>query len=356
MYSAVMVLLCAYSPLMLAQPVSESANGKGFELSGWIDAQYRYEQGAAIDNSNFMIRRSRLSIKGILAPKLDYRIQVDFAPNTRLIDAYFRIKALPFAGLQIGQFKIPFSLENRLSPLTLELIDNANVVSALSGYKDVTGISSYSNGRDIGIMLTGTIASAEIQDEKVSILSYNIGLFGGNGINVKTDNKAKDLAIQVDFCPFVKGLLLSASAYLGRYDMLWQGTATGIDGDRNRYAFGMQYDNGSLTLRTEYLWGKTDFALLDTVFNSTATESRGAYLTAGHWINVGKHNQRMRPLARLEYYESNVADDDPLLGFSAGMEWLPNRSLRLQLAYTLASRGSNNKPHNCLTALATARF
>ena len=185
------------------------------KLGGWIDAQYQFSQSEDSKSSVFMIRRARLDLKGSLSRWVDFRLQADFAPNPRLIDAYIKVNLCKYVQVQVGQFKIPFSLENILSPLELELTENAQVISALSGYKDVSGVSSYSNGREIGLMLLGTLASATVRGEKIPILKYGVGVFGGNGINVKADNMAKDISARLEFCPFVNHLTVSVSGYWG---------------------------------------------------------------------------------------------------------------------------------------------
>lgn len=230
-------------------------------MGGWIDAQYAYDQLGEEKSSVFQIRRARLDLKGSLSKWVDFRLQGDLAPNPRLIDAFVKVNFCKYVQLQVGQFKIPFSLENKLSPLDLELTENAQVISALSGYKDVTGIGTYSNGREIGLMLTGTAASAEVHGERIPILTYGIGIFGGNGINVKTDNMAKDISARLEFCPFVKGLTISISEYWGKYDMLYNGASTGVDGTRFRSAYGLEYRTGKLVFRSEYLWGGHRFCL-----------------------------------------------------------------------------------------------
>ena len=115
-------------------------------VEGWIDAQYAYDRmGDASQSSVFQIRRARLDIKGSLSKWVDFRLQADFAPSPRLIDGFVKVNFCKFVQLQVGQFKIPFSLENKLSPLDLELTENAEVISALSGYKDVTGIDYWNS-------------------------------------------------------------------------------------------------------------------------------------------------------------------------------------------------------------------
>lgn len=351
-------------PVKKSQNVMEQIQ-KYLKVGGWIDAQYAYEYYNADNQSSvFQIRRARLDFKGSPTKWVDYRLQVDFAPNPRLIDAFVKVNFCKQVQLQVGQFKIPFSLENKLSPLDLELMENAQVVSALSGYKDVTGISSYSNGREIGAMLTGTLASAEVRGERIPILQYGVGVFGGNGINVKTDNLAKDISARMEFSPFVKGLTLSASGYWGKYDMLHDGVTTHTDGARTRYAGGLQYTDRQWVLRGEYLWGKTDFAAVDPLTDDyvpVPTRTQGFYATAGYWFRFGwgknsNVEQKLRPMLRFDYYEKNMTAHAPSLYYSTGVEWWPEKHLRTQLAYTLKQRTREHSFGHNVTVMVSAVF
>ena len=347
------------------QQVKEHVN-----VGGWIDAQYAYDQLGEEKSSVFQIRRARLDLKGSLSKWVDFRLQGDLAPNPRLIDAFVKVNFCKYVQLQVGQFKIPFSLENKLSPLDLELTENAQVISALSGYKDVTGIGTYSNGREIGLMLTGTAASAEVRGERIPILTYGIGIFGGNGINVKTDNMAKDISARLEFCPFVKGLTISISEYWEKYDMLYNGASTGVDGTRFRSAYGLEYRTGKLVVRSEYLWGVTDFALNtngpfgeDYHIVPNPARSHGFYVVSGYWFDFGwggksTVRQQLRPVIRLDYYQKNLNlnDKQPSIYYSAGLDWWPEKHVRVQLNYTLKQRYNNDQLGHNMTVMTSVKF
>ncbi|MCR4829644.1 MAG: OprO/OprP family phosphate-selective porin [Bacteroidales bacterium] len=332
-------------------------------LGGWIDAQYQYQHNPETENSVFQIRRARIDYKGSLSPCLDFRLHVDFANTPRLIDAFAKITFNKYAQLQVGQFKIPFSLENKLSPLDLELIDNVRVISALSGYQDVTAISSYANGREMGAMLTGQMAYADVQGKRTPLVSYGVGIFGGNGINVKSDNIAKDISARIEVCPYVRNLTVSASGYWGQYDMRYDGAETHIDGARIRYAGGAQYADERWTVRSEFLFGKTDFADYDPTtdsFTPRQVETRGCYLVAGYWFKFhSKHDgiqNRLRPILRVDYYEKAISDNAPSIACSAGADSWLGKNLRLQLAYTLQHDQPTSHLSHKLTTMLTVKF
>ena len=98
-----------------------------------------------------------------------------------------------YFNITVGQFKIPFSLENLTSTNKLELIDRSQAVEALAARgKDVIGNQ---NGRDIGIQVGGSL----IKKRNGSLLEYRLGVFNGSGINMAdTANEAKDMAGTAD--------------------------------------------------------------------------------------------------------------------------------------------------------------
>ena len=330
------------------------------KIGGWIDFQYLFENNGTSKSNAFQIRRARFDVKGSLSPKIDFRLQTDMSPSPKLIDAFVKVKFCKYVQLQAGQFKIPFSLENILSPLDLETMDNAQVISALSGYKDVTGISSYANGREIGLMLSGTLASADVKGENIPILQYEAGVFGGNGINVKTDNMAKDFSARIKFCPFVNHLVLSASAYIGRYDMQYQNVSIKTDGDRIRYAGGLQYSDDNLLVRSEYLYGKTDLAALtdvENVYTHNTVKTQGVYIVAGYWFKFNWNDknstpQKIRPVLRAEFYESDISKGTPAEYYSVGVDWWPEKHLRFQIDYVIRNQKQTPIKHVLATMLS----
>ncbi len=331
-------------------------------LNGWVDFQYAYNYQDLNDGKNdqsnvFQIRRARLDVKGNLTPKISFRLQGDLANTPKLIDAFAKVNFCKYIAVQAGQFKIPFSIENAYSPLNLEFADNAQVVSALSGYSDVTGISSYANGREMGVMLSGTLAEYTRNEEKIPILEYSIGVFGGNGINVKKDNMAKDVSGRLDFHPFLKDLVLSASAYLGTYTMQ---NADGRYGKRNRFAVGAEYKNKNLTIRSEYIWGTTGF--YDTTLASLYyLETRGIYLTAGYWFHFGwgknsSVQQKLRPVLRVDFYQKDIDAKRNSLYYSAGVDWWPEKHLRLQVNYVLKQQQQYKALGHSLVTMLSVKF
>ncbi len=337
------------------------------QVGGFINSQYEYtykDNGENIDptqSSVFQIRRARLDLKGTITPRIEFRLQGDFANSPKLIDAFVKFKFCRYINLQVGQFKIPFTLENPYAPLDLELADNAQVISALSGYSDVTGISSYANGREIGLMINGTLLQFERDGQKYPLLDYAVGVFGGNGINVKKDNMAKDIAGRIEFHPFLKHLSLSGSAYWGRYAM---GDDLG-DGLRLRCAGGAQYKDENLTVRGEYVWGKTDIARTDVDLITPYVqnlETQGFYVIASYWFRFGwggnsTVQQKLRPVLRYDFYQKDLTlENGASTHYSAGIDWWPEKHVQLRLQYTLKQNQVNKHLGHSALAMVSVKF
>lgn len=270
------------------------------KISGSVQLRYQFETLGAVNA--FDVRRARLDFKGNIASKVDYRLQLEFASSPKILDAYVRYMPVKGFGVQFGQAKFPFTLENPYSPLKLETIDNAMGVSYMSGFSDLAGIKA--NGRDIGLSILGDLFKG--------VVNYQVGVYNGAGINKSDENKHKDFVARLNINPF-KHLTLSGSVYLGK-----TGEQTALT-DRNRYAVGARFDNKALVLRSEYIWGTTG-----------AQESAGVYALAGYWVT-----KKIMPVVRYDYFNKSVgAPDAAQTNYLVGIDYWPIKNLRLQLNYT----------------------
>ena len=270
------------------------------KISGSVWARYQFDTYAG--DKGFDIRRARLDIKGNIAPKLE------FASSPKIIDAFVRYTPVKGFGVQFGQAKFPFTLENPISPLKLETIENAMGVSYMSGFSDLAGIKA--NGRDIGLSIFGDLFKG--------VINYQLGVYNGAGINKSDDNKHKDFAGRLNVNP-IKHLTLSGSVYLGKTG------AQAEMADRNRYAVGARFDNKALVLRSEYIWGSTG-----------EQQSEGVYALAGYWVT-----KKIMPVVRYDYFCKNAGATDLAVkkasaqtNYLVGIDYWPLKNLRLQFNYT----------------------
>ncbi len=86
---------------------------------------------------------------GNLNPHWSYMIMYDFGSNSGLHEIYGEYTPIDAASLRFGQYKIPFTLENPMSPTRWEGIYGSLSVNALAGIStDVIGAKA---GRDMGL-------------------------------------------------------------------------------------------------------------------------------------------------------------------------------------------------------------
>lgn len=286
------------------------------DISGY--GQVGYEWGDD-GTSSFYIRRARVSFSGEIfngrAGSSDYRLQLDFAGTPKILDIYVRYRPFNALGIQVGQFKIPLSIENtHYSPLKLEFIDYSLAVQRLvrmSG-DDISGISS--SGRDLGAQLYGGF----VDRGGYNLISYNLALFNGNGINLRDDNKSKDVVGRVMIQP-LKELIIAGYYQFGEGTYTYGEDTFGRYARLRRYGGGISYDCKDFFVRSEYIGGVTGPLL-----------SEGAYAAAGYRF-LGKG----AVVARFDYFDNDKSDNAYEFNYTVGLNYRPWKFLRLQLNYTL---------------------
>ena len=332
----------------------KSLIGDYLSISGWMNIQYDYESqlqndGVTLDQINtFNVRRARLDFKGNISKNVEFRVQADVAGSPKLVDGFVKIKLQKYFNIQVGQFKIPFTFENPQSPLTLEGIEYAQVISKLSGYSDMSGVKTYSGGRDVGVMIYGNFFSFEHDGKEIPILTYKLGVFNGNGMNNKDANLAKDIAASIEVCPGVKGLMLATSYYGGNYYL----NSDERNANRDRFTVGGKYENGRLTVRSEYIVGKTEMANKDGVYT---LNSDGFYVAGGYWFNI--KSQKIRPVARYDFLRQDIENPEKnSTYYMVGIDWWPYNNLRLLVNYTLKDKPGYDNLGNLFQAQLSVKF
>lgn len=293
------------------------------KISGYAQVRYDYNDGNG--SSTFQLRRVRMTFDGNISPKMDYKLQLELT-SPKIVDAYFSYK--PMAGLKLraGQFKVPFSIENtEYGPTKLELIDYPMAITYLVGNSDAANKKDGANGRDIGVKLYGDLFN--------KVVSYDLGVFNGAGINCKDNNKSKDVAARLFVRP-VDGLLISGS-------FLWsEGGANYIT--RNRWAAGICYDKGAWMARSEWIGGKTD-----------EVKSDGMYITAGYrfckaWMAIARYDSFC--------FDDEARDAMTQENYTLGVAWQPIKHFKLQLNYVYEDCISGKGHNNVMQVQASAMF
>lgn len=202
-------------------------------MTGVIQVRYTHSEKSG-DTDYVEVKRARLTLAGDATPVIDFKVQVDFAgakygvstatlnnnatPNTltTTTDAFSKpllldamIGYTPYRDMKftVGQFYIPFGLENTTADSQLATINRSQTTELL-----VPGRDNGAQGRDNGIQWSGARVFGM---EQCSRLDYALGIFNGAGINSKDDNGRKDLAARVVYTPGIAGFTLGLSHYTG---------------------------------------------------------------------------------------------------------------------------------------------
>lgn len=286
------------------------------KISGLANIRYSYDDDKATIHG-FDVRRVRLSVKGDVHKNVDYCIQGEYATNVKLLDAYFRCKIVPEFNIQVGEFKTESSLESTYGPTSWLVIQSPTAVTRLNGYDDLCGIKA--NGRDVGLRFYGSF----IHKENFNVLRYSAGIYNGAGINVKDNNKQKDVAGFLWINPMRK-LTFTGGYYYGTYG------PKGATHVRNRASAGVEWKDTKLTVRSEYLWG-----------NTGGLHSNGAYIQTAYTFC-----RMIQPVLSYDYFKRHTSGNSYEHNAQVGINITPIKYLRIQAAYThtfLNANGHRNR-------------
>ncbi len=254
-------------PMPEPAPAAEAAawykniNLHGFAMLGLQSVRQNGESKGSFD-----IAMARLSVDGDVDAKgagtFTYKAQMQVNGNVsslggsaRLVDLFATWRKFSCLRVTVGEFSMPFTLENDYHPLDVGFADNALPILKFAGYSDRSGKRS-SNGRDLGISLDG---DALTMADGHALLHYGLAIMNGQGINTRDVDGNKTVIGQIWVSP-VNGLRISASGLEG--SMARCGDTTDAKGNRqecvrslyqHRYAIGAEWAGKAVTARAEYI-------------------------------------------------------------------------------------------------------
>ena len=177
----------------------------------------------------------------------------------------------------------------------------SQVVSKFAGFADRAGTHS-SNGRDIGVQIQGDFLK---NSAGRNLLHYQVGVFNGQGINVKDVDEQKNIIGGVWVMP-VKGMRIGWFGWTGSYARkgTWidatGATQTGVRKlQQRRYAVSAEYIVNDWTFRSEYahstgeafaksLVNTNDAAAKDCNIGSNGSKAQGVLCFSDSTYSKGK--------------------------------------------------------------------
>jgi phosphate-selective porin len=274
------------------------AISKAFKLSGYTQVQY-VDWKTGVDN--FSVRRSRLTLSGDIMKKMHYKIQMDIAKTPTLLDASVDYEFSKAVQLRVGQFLVPFSLENVTPTSDVDMINRSQPEEKLAPGRD-----NSAQGRDVGISVFGTY----------SLVEYTVAILNGAGINKPDTNSHKDLAGRVVFRP-IEHLAVGGSYYLGKQSAAPEDAL--VTRDKAGLELALVYPRASL--KAEYFYAKD------------ATISRnGWYVQGGYFVLPGK----VQALLKADAVDMNTnLAGDRITRYTAGVNWFIAGKTKLQVNYEI---------------------
>ena len=257
----------------------------------------------------FSVHKIRPYILGtVYKPWLKYKFEFELGPlsttatanvnNARITDAYVEFAKWQFATLRVGQYKVPFGLQELTPDVRQEFVDRS-IANA-----------KYAPSRDIGLMLLG-----QAWEKK---FGYQVGFFNGSGQNNPQEDQKQMYAARVWIDPIGeyklsesandavhKNILHFGIAYRGGEVMKGTATPGVFEGPDNETAASLE-----IAWRWSRLWAMGEyFVQTDEQSNPTAgpdVDSQGFHVQFGVMVQPTQHELALR-FAEVEP-DKDVAD------------------------------------------------
>lgn len=316
-------------PVEEKKPAASADNGYGkIKINGLL--QGWYSAGNAGSRDTFRIRRTELKFSSEIVKDVKWTLMIDpskalslnqtFATvngekvvtsasvnhaSRILQDAFITLGYSKKANVNIGQFKVPNSLEGLQSSAALDTVERALFIT------DRARGGALGDVRDIGVMVYGPVTKS---------VDYQFGMFNGGGENQndvdKNDQKA--VAGRLVVRPsFVKGLQIGGS---GSYS----GNGSRIDRPRrDRAGAEFLYANNVFKFKSEFMAG-----------SDGDLHRRGFYAHTGYKFMPKVEGvfrfDSFDPDIRLETNAANVTERDYIAGFNY---FITENNVKLQANY-----------------------
>jgi phosphate-selective porin len=284
------LLLSAALPNAAAQ--TQAAAAPTVKLSGYLQARETYQENIGLTGT---INRARLAASGSAAGNVSWRIQGEFRTgnvgtgkaSVSLQDAYARW-ARNGIGVQVGQFKTPFTREFITSLAEVETADRSTAVDSLAPKRDIGAMVDYALG---------------------GRATVNVGIFNGEGQNVTANTDSSALGVARLAVRPVPYLLLGTN--VARYFQ-----------DSTRYGGDASIESPWIILRAEYVGQHHDQRMGD---------DKGWYALAAAPLRPW-----LQPVLKYEWFNrpSVALDAQKNRAWTAGVNLFPwGKATRITLEY-----------------------
>lgn len=274
-------------------------------------------------NNGFNISNFRIVLYGELDKSFGYFLQTNFIKSPAILDAKLYYRFSKFVAIDAGLFKSPFSAEFLIGAANIDFVNRSQVVTLLAP------------GRQIGVQLRGSLSQKPI--------SYQVGLFNGNGFDGNNNDNNKFLyAGRLTFHPVLSdpssrlefGLNLAYSeddnATIG------SGFVPGFNGERLLIGGDTRWTLGRYLISSEIIYGNLDPS------SGLSSEMVGFHTTLGYMLN-----DKNQLLFRTDNFDPDrLGTDSHLIIF--GYNYWPTKATEIQVNYIINTDKTDIDHHQLL--------
>jgi hypothetical protein len=340
LFLLILTALFVMPSLIKAQGCVEPAGDERLTVIGFIQPQADYRLlgqdflGNSLNSSSFYFNRARMGATGVIPYDFSYYFMMEFSPTLGgpyIIDAFIAYKRFaPYVNASIGQFKSPFGIELLTPCHKLLVINRSMVVDNLASAFRVPG------NRDLGFLLFGGTGDLSLFGSKTkNIFGYQLGIMNGSGMNVRDDNRQKDIVGRLTFHPF-DFITVGANYRTGKQPP--QAAGVTVDDIRSRIGFDLELKYKNFIVQGEYIKGTDEGSYTvgggcggETEVRIGSRQSDGFFLQGGYMTPW-----RIQPIIRYETFNPNMAADqiDDIQNIvTYGVNYFFNDRVRLQVNY-----------------------
>lgn len=285
------------------------------KFGGYYIGKYAYNDKDFSKGGDGLTQRLiRAYVDGTILNDFKYRVQVQMNNGSfHMKDVFVEWAKYDYFKVKVGQYKRAFGFENPMNPWDISTGDYSLMTKYLTGHNDYVGddAGSSNGGRDQGIQVQGDFL--KVGKDNHYLFHYQVGLWNGQGINNKDKDGKKDLIGTIQVQP-IKNLFIGVFGWKGNYI-----ASNGVNYDRNRYAFGVKYDNKGWTLRSEYAHGQS---------NHDKGNAEAWYIVGGMPVN-----DWFRVSAQYQCYRKDKTWERSQNIYSIIPEFQLHKNLKLQIQY-----------------------
>ncbi len=318
------------------------------KLSGFGIVQYTYNGQQDNESNSFNLRLARFSLDGRAFNDWYWKAQIQFNGNTstlgsspKVVDLFIEWQKYDFFRVKAGQFKNPFTFENPMNPIDQGFMSYSQVVTKFAAFNDRAGVHS-GNGRDIGVQFQGDVLK---NGSGRNLIHYQVGVFNGQGINVKDLDHQKNIIGGAWIVP-VKGMRLGMFGWVGSYARKGTSAEEGITTttlrrlQQRRYAISAEYKTNDWTFRSEYVHS-TGNAFANSLVNTNDASSKDITLSNNGDKSQGIYALAIAPVvknkchikARYDMYQPSKGAEKQRTQYEIGMDYYFNKNICLTGEY-----------------------